>query len=285
MIETASVEETRNAIASARQVGKRIGFVPTMGYLHRGHISLIRIALDISDFVAVSIFVNPTQFGPKEDLKKYPRDMGRDREILIEEGCDLLFAPDEKEMYGGLPSVSVDPGELANLYCGRTRPGHFRGVATVVAKLFNIVQPDVCIFGQKDAQQFEIIRRMVRDLDFPVELVRGPIIREPDGLAMSSRNMYLSPQERERALALHAALDRCQAAFGEGLRDGRELIELARKTIEDNLRIDYVELVDGETFEPKTNAELGDFVLAAAYAGDTRLIDNTRLGIDDAEGS
>jgi pantoate--beta-alanine ligase len=283
MIETTSVHETRLAIARARGDGKRIGLVPTMGYLHKGHTSLIGIARERSDFVVVSVFVNPTQFGPGEDLERYPRDMDRDRRILLEEGANLLFAPGTEEMYGGEPSVSVDPGEIANLYCGKTRPGHFRGVATVVAKLFNIVQPDLAVFGQKDAQQFEVIRRMVRDLNFQVELVAAPIVRESDGLALSSRNTYLSPEERRDAQSLYLALRGCQTAFRDGVADAGELKRLVKKIMRPNLEIDYIAIVDWESFEPAASAGRGDYVLVAAYAGATRLIDNTRLGVDKLE--
>src|SRR5580704_14966432 len=198
-----TIEEMRSASRDARREGKRFGFVPTMGALHEGHLSLVRAAKAKSDVVAVSIFVNPLQFGPTEDLAKYPRSFERDRELLEKEAVDIVFAPQPEEMYpkGAVTYVTVEG--LSEKLCGRSRPGHFRGVATVVAKLFHILEPDAAFFGQKDAAQVAIIKRMVRDLNLPVEIVVGEIVREADGLAMSSRNGYLDPQQRQQALALH----------------------------------------------------------------------------------
>src|SRR5277367_2640556 len=217
----ATISETRAACLKARTDGKRLGLVPTMGALHEGHISLVRAAKALCDAVAVSIFVNPTQFGPTEDLSKYPRQFDRDRRMLKAEGVDILFAPPVEEIYPQAPDGAVTWVEvegLSNKLDGRSRPGHFRGVTTIVAKLFHIIGPDAAFFGQKDAAQLAIIRRMVRDLDFAVEVVACPIVREPDGLAMSSRNGYLSGEERVRALVLQRSLLRVQQEFAAGER-------------------------------------------------------------------
>jgi pantoate--beta-alanine ligase len=274
-----TIDEMRAASRDARRAGKRVGFVPTMGALHEGHLSLVRAAKAKSDVVAVSIFVNPTQFGPNEDLAKYPRTLERDRELLDKEGADLLFLPSADEMYPRGAETWVTVEGLSEKLCGRSRPGHFRGVTTVVAKLLHIVEPDSAFFGQKDAAQVAIIRRMVKDLDFPVKIIVCPIVREADGLAMSSRNVYLGPQERKSALRLSRSLRQIDAAFREGESKTEKLISLGKKILEQDpaLRIDYLEIVDTETLDPITEIHGLALVAVAAFAGTTRLIDNVVL--------
>ncbi len=284
-----TIEDMRAACRAVRRGGKRLGFVPTMGALHEGHLSLIRTARvrtarvraaeDACDVVAVSIFVNPTQFGANEDLAKYPRDFERDRDLLEKEGVELLFAPSVEEMYpaGGVTWVTVE--ELSGKLDGRSRPGHFRGVTTVVAKLFHIVEPDAAFFGQKDAAQVAMVRRMVRDLKFPVEIVACPIVREADGLAMSSRNAYLDGAQRRQALVLHRALIRVKELWEAGERDAEKLGAAGREEVtgEKSVRLDYFEIVDAETLDPVENLADGALVAAAAFVGPTRLIDNILL--------
>jgi pantoate--beta-alanine ligase len=274
-----TIDEMRAASRAARGAGRRLGFVPTMGALHEGHLSLVRAALGSCDVVAASIFVNPTQFGPTEDLAKYPRSFERDREMLEREGVKLLFAPSVEEMYptGAVTWVTVK--ELSDKLDGRSRPGHFRGVTTVVAKLFHVVEPDAAFFGQKDAAQVAIIRRMVRDLNLPVEIVVCPIVREPDGLAMSSRNAYLDPQQRKQALVLHRSLMRVQQLSDAGERDAVTLKAAGREEFsrENSVRLDYFEVVSPETLEAVTDISNGALVAVAAYVGNTRLIDNVVL--------
>ena len=226
-----TVADMRSACRELRAAGKRLGFVPTMGALHAGHVSLVRAASAQCNVVAVSIFVNPTQFGPKEDLAKYPRPFENDCTALEKEGVDLIFAPTVEEMYGGAGTTWVTVEGLSEKLDGRSRPGHFRGVTTVVSKLFHIVEPDVAFFGQKDAAQVAIIRRMVRDLNIPAEIVSCPIVREPDGLAMSSRNAYLSSEDRQRALVLHRSLNGVEKAFREGERSAPKLAQAGRAVI------------------------------------------------------
>jgi pantoate--beta-alanine ligase len=274
-----TIDDMRAASRVARRDERRLGLVPTMGALHDGHLSLVRAAKAQCDVVAVSIFVNPTQFAPNEDFSKYPRTFERDRELLENEGVDVLFAPSVDEMYPAGAVTYVMVGGMSERLCGKSRPGHFRGVTTVVAKLFNIVEPDVAFFGQKDAAQAVIIRRMVRDLNFPVEIVVGPIVREPDGLAMSSRNTYLDPQQRKAALALHRALLRVQSLFDQGERSAAKLIATGKQefTGEPSVRLDYLEIVDPETLDSLVNASDGSLVAVAAFVGATRLIDNIVL--------
>jgi len=269
----------RCACRAARQAGKRLGLVPTMGALHAGHLSLVKAARASCDTVAVSIFVNPTQFGPNEDLAKYPRQFERDRELLEREGVDLLFAPSVEEMYPGGAVTWVTVEELSGKLDGRSRPGHFRGVTTVVAKLFHIVEPDVAFFGQKDAAQAAIIRRMVRDLNFPVEIVVCPIVREPDGLAMSSRNTYLDAQQRKQALVLHRSLVKVKQLVEAGERSAAKLTAAGREEFaaESSVRLDYFEIVNPETLDPIADASEGALVAVAAFVGTTRLIDNVLL--------
>jgi pantoate--beta-alanine ligase len=251
-----------------------------MGALHEGHLSLVRAARASNDVVAASIFVNPTQFGPNEDLAKYPRSFGRDRELLEDEGVELLFAPSAEEMYPAGAMTWVTVQGLSDKLDGRSRPGHFRGVTTVVAKLFHVVEPDAAFFGQKDAAQVAIIRRMVRDLNLPVEIVVCPIVREPDGLAMSSRNAYLNPERRKRALVLHRSLMRVQRLVDAGERDAAKLIAAGREEFsrEDFVRLDYFELVNPDTLEPLDDVSAGALAAVAAFVGSTRLIDNILLG-------
>ena len=267
------------AAVEARRGGKRVGFVATMGALHAGHLSLVRMARAQCSWVVVSIFVNPLQFGPNEDLARYPRPFEQDKKLLQTESVDILFAPSVEEMYPAGEKTTVEVGGMSERLCGRSRPGHFRGVTTVVAKLFNIIQPDVAYFGQKDAAQVAIVRRMARDLDFPVQIAVGPIVRESDGLAMSSRNAYLDPQQRKAASVLHRVLMRVQHLADRGERDASKLIEAARAVVgeEPLARLDYVEAVDPESLEPVGDVRQGALVAIAAYFGSTRLIDNIVL--------
>jgi pantoate--beta-alanine ligase len=272
--------EVRRAVAEARRGGARIALVPTMGYLHEGHLTLVDRARQVADFVAVSIFVNPLQFGPREDLARYPRNLPRDLELAFGRGADLVFAPDVEEMYAaGQPVVSVVPEDaIAGRLCGASRPGHFRGVLTVVAKLFGIFTPDVAIFGQKDYQQATLIRRMAGDLDIPVTVDVAPTIREADGLALSSRNTYLSADDRARALALSRALRRAQQAFAAGERDGDAIRAAVRAEMDvPGVEPEYAELVDAATLAPLDVAVPGAVVAVAARVGATRLIDNAAL--------
>lgn len=250
-----------------------------MGALHEGHLSLVRAARTSSDVVAASIFVNPTQFGPDEDLAKYPRSFERDRELLEREGVSLLFAPSADEMYPARSVTWVTVEEMSEKLDGRSRPGHFRGVTTVVSKLFHIVEPDVAFFGQKDAAQVAIIRRMVRDLNLPVEIIICPIVREPDGLAMSSRNAYLNPEQRKQALVLQRALLRAQELAEHGEMSATELICAGRDEFarEPKVRLDYFEVVDPDTLDPLPDISRSALIAVAAYVGSTRLIDNIML--------
>lgn len=259
--------------------GKRIGFVPTMGYLHEGHLSLMRIARQHADVIVVSIFVNPTQFGPREDFTRYPRDLDRDSRQCQGAGVDVIFAPEASSMYPEGYSVYVNEDALSNGLCGASRPGHFRGVMTVVAKLFNTVLPQVAVFGEKDAQQLRVIRRMVRDLNFPVAIVPGPTAREPDGLAMSSRNTFLKPDERRQAVCLSRSLNTAREMVAAGERDANAIIAAVRKEIECAAlaRIDYIELVDDETLNPVSRIDRPALLALAVYFSATRLIDNTVL--------
>lgn len=268
------------AMRAARPKGKRLGFVPTMGALHEGHLALVRGAKAQSDVVAASIFVNPLQFGPKEDLSKYPRTFERDCELLEKEGVEFLFAPTVEEMYPEKAITYVNVEGLSDKLDGKSRPGHFRGVATVVSKLFHIVEPDLAFFGQKDAAQVAIIRRMVRDLNIPVEIVVCPIVREPDGLAMSSRNAYLDVDQRKTATVLYRALLYVQELFQQGERNAARLIEAGTEIFSEDtaLRLDYFAMVNPETLEPVEEITQSTLVAVAAFVGTTRLIDNILLG-------
>lgn len=271
-----TVEETRAVVKAWRKEGFSVGLVPTMGYLHDGHKSLIVKAVSENDRVVVSDFVNPTQFGANEDLGSYPRDIGRDAAICEEAGADLIFHPKPEEMYVLDNCTFVDMDGLTKGLCGKTRPTHFRGVCTVVSKLFHIVTPDRAYFGQKDAQQLAVIRRMVRDLNFDIEIVGCPIVREEDGLAMSSRNTYLSREERKAALILHKSLTLGEEMIRAGERDAAAVQRAITKKIETEplAKIDYVEIVDAETLKPVTVIENPVLAATAVYIGKTRLIDN-----------
>ena len=264
----------------ARAAGRRIGFVPTMGYLHAGHVSLVTEARRRADLVVASIFVNPLQFGHNEDLDRYPRDLERDTRLLVEADTDVLYMPQASEMYPEGFQTAVTVEHVTRGLCGEKRPGHFRGVTTVVAKLFNAVRPHLAVFGEKDYQQLVAIRRMVRDLDFDIEVVGGPIVRESDGLAMSSRNAYLSPPERQAALCLSRALAASETAVREGERGGAAVLDRAYAVLnaEPRARIDYVALADPESLRPVDRIAGPTLLALAVWIGQTRLIDNTLLG-------
>lgn len=272
---TTTVEETRKLVKNWKKEGKTIGLVPTMGFLHEGHASLIRRCREENDIVVVSDFVNPTQFGPTEDLEAYPRDFKRDSELCESLGTDLIFHPEPKDMYHD-PHAYVSIDTLSDTLCGQTRPIHFKGVCTVVSKLFNIVAPDRAYFGQKDAQQLAIIRKMVQDLNFDIQIVGCPIIREEDGLAKSSRNTYLSAEERKAALILSKTIFMGQKMVEEGEKDAVKLVEAMKKNIETEplAKIDYVKAVDGLTMQQVTELKSPALVAMAVYIGKTRLIDN-----------
>jgi pantoate--beta-alanine ligase len=282
MLEVSGIGQLRAWRRARREEGKRVALVPTMGALHEGHLSLVDAARRSADTVVMSIFVNPLQFGPNEDLARYPRNLERDRALARERGVDLLFLPDVATMYPAGSSTRVVPGDLAGRWEGSIRPGHFAGVLTVVAKLFHLVEPDVACFGQKDIQQFTLVRQMVRDLDWNLRLERVPIVREPDGLALSSRNVYLLPAERRRATALHGALEAARAAFAAGEHHAGRLAERVRATLEvqGGLSADYIAVVEPEEMVPIATAEPGTIIAIAVQVGGTRLIDNVILGED-----
>jgi len=273
--------EMQQRAMTLRRHGRSIGFVPTMGFLHEGHLSLMRIAREKCDVLVVSIFVNPTQFGPNEDLDAYPRDFERDEQLCRSESVDIVFYPEAGNMYLADSSVWVDESSLSNVLCGESRPGHFRGVCTVVAKLFNIVQPDLAVFGEKDAQQLRIIERMVRDLNFPIQIIRGPIVREPDGLAMSSRNKYLSDPQRIDALCLQQALGLAKELVSRGERNVMIIRQAMCDLIErvPGTSIDYVEFVDDERLSSVDRLERATLVALAVKIGAIRLIDNAILEV------
>jgi pantoate--beta-alanine ligase len=276
-----SIDEMQSLSRDLSNQGKTIGLVPTMGYLHEGHLSLIELLKDRCDFIILSIFVNPTQFGIEEDLEKYPRDLNRDLELCKEREVDLVFAPEDAEMYPPEYSTFVQEENVGTGLCGVSRPTHFRGVTTVCAKLFNLCNPDFVALGQKDAQQIAVLKRMIRDLDFPIEVVVGPIVREPDGLAMSSRNQYLDPKQRDAALVLY-----------ESMLAGRKIVEekgvmntervkaevmsiLTKKTV---IRVNYVEIVDGSSMRPEREVQPGhSMIVVAVWLNEVRLIDNLAL--------
>ena len=279
-----TIKDVRKSVQSAKKQGGKIGLVPTMGALHAGHGSLIEAAVKECDFIVVTIFVNPTQFGPGEDLDKYPRTLEQDTAYCEQLGADLIFAPSAQEMYPDPQLTWVDVEKLTTDLCGANRPGHFRGVTTVCTKLFNIVQADIAYFGQKDAQQAAIIRRMVNDLNLPLEIRLCPIIREPDGLAMSSRNRYLSPGERKRALCLYRALSVCNEAATAGQHDTHTLIDEMKIIIKQAQgQIDYISIVDMETLEPLTIITDRAMVALAVHIGQTRLIDNFVINLNSDE--
>lgn len=276
-----SVAAMQAEAEALRRDGRSIGFVPTMGYLHEGHLSLLRIARQRADITVMSIFVNPTQFGPNEDLERYPRNFERDERLARKEGCDILFYPTLEEMYPEPYRTYVTVEEITQVLCGKSRPTHFRGVTTIVAKLFNIVKPNFAVFGQKDAQQAIIIKQMVRDLNFDLEILTGPIVREPDGLAMSSRNVYLSAEERKDALKLYQSLTEAKKLIEGGERDAARI----KKNIEHILRqgksakIDYIEIVDTSNLKSMEKIQGEVLIALAVFIGKTRLIDNIQLKV------
>lgn len=276
--------ETRSSLgeslADPRRNGARVALVPTMGYLHGGHLALVDTARRRSDFLAVSIFVNPLQFGPGEDLTRYPRDLARDLSLLEARDTDLVFHPEVAEMYPeGKPRITVDPGSMGNRLCGAFRQGHFRGVLTVVARLFGLFRPQLAVFGQKDFQQAALIRKMVSDLELGVQVLTLPTVREADGLAMSSRNTYLTDEQRKDAVGLSRALRQVQAAFKGGIRSRAKLMDTLEAEVDSypTLSLQYGDLVHPETLDPVDPAMDGAVVAVAAFCGDTRLIDNLML--------
>ncbi len=276
-----TVKEMEGVAKALRRSGKSVGFVPTMGYLHEGHLSLVKAARRENDTVVMSIFVNPIQFAPGEDLKKYPRDEKRDMELAEKEGVDILFIPSVKEIYPRKNLTFVEVKEITEYLCGGKRPGHFRGVTTVVAKLFNIVMPDRAYFGKKDFQQFKVIKKMVEDLNTDVEIVGCPIVRERDGLALSSRNIYLSEEERRSALSLYKSLILAKRT----IESGEKSVENIKNRIRDFIfsfphvkKIDYIEIVDQNSFEVVEYVKEGDLIALAVFIGNARLIDNWVVG-------
>jgi len=277
------IDKLRKEINRLKKSGKVIGFVPTMGYFHEGHLRLMDIAKEKSDVVVVSIFVNPIQFGPNEDYDRYPRDLERDMKLAEERSVDIIFHPSVNEMYPEQILTYVITDKLPDVLCGKFRPVHFRGVTTVVAKLFNIVQPDIAVFGQKDYQQAIIIKRMVEDLNFPVKIIIGPIVREPDGLAMSSRNTYLSQEERKQAPIIYKALKKAKEMVEKGERNTEVLKKAIAETISSAplARIEYIEVVEDKNLESVNEVVPGSFAAVAVWFGKTRLIDNIILMEDN----
>ena len=271
-----TIESVRNLVKAARSQGKKIGLVPTMGALHIGHISLIEAAVRQCDFVVVSIFVNPTQFGPGEDFEKYPRPLDADLEICKKAGVDVVFAPTQEQMYGAENLTWINVEKLTEQLCGQSRPVHFRGVTTVCAKLFNIVEPDIAFFGQKDGQQAIVIKRMVADLNMPLEIAICPTIREPDGLAVSSRNKYLTPEQKKDATLIYKSLQKCRQMIDARVTDSETIIAEMRKILSraPSIKIEYISIVDAETLQ--TTDLIARQVLAAVAVriGQARLIDN-----------
>ena len=262
-----------------KKQGKRVGFVPTMGYLHEGHLSLMKVAKRKSDVLVVSLFVNPAQFGPKEDFKTYPRDLRRDKRFLKEVGCDYLFCPEAKDMYPEHFDTYVEVENLTKVLEGVFRPGHFKGVTTIVAKLFNVVQPDIAVFGQKDFQQGVVIKRMVKDLHMPVKIIVAPTIREKSGFALSSRNSYLSNEERRQALVLYESLNLAKRMIRSGEREAKNITDKMRKLILEmpGAKIDYVSINDSGTLRPLKRLNGDVLISLAVRIGKTRLIDNIRV--------
>jgi pantoate--beta-alanine ligase len=279
----AALKEVREAIAQLKSEGKSIGFVPTMGFLHEGHLSLVRESVQKTGSTVVSIFINPTQFGPGEDFKEYPRDLEHDSSLLENEGVGMVFVPDQKEMYPKGFRSYVEVHDLQDKLCGRSRPGHFRGVCTVVLKLFQIVVPDIAFFGQKDAQQALIIKRMVQDLNLNVAIEVLPIIREEDGLALSSRNSYLDIEERKAAGCLFKSLQRAEMMIGEGEKNPRRIIQAMEQIIhsEPLARKDYIEIVDLDNLDPLDKIEGDVLVALAVFIGKVRLIDNMIMSLKE----
>lgn len=273
------VHSMKEIVAKAKARGLKVGLVPTMGFLHEGHLSLIRGIDDQCDIVVVSIFVNPTQFGPDEDYDRYPRDLTHDTEMCISAGVDYLFTPEVNDIYPPGPRTGVEVAELSDRFEGESRPGHFRGVATVVLKLFNAVQPNIAAFGQKDAQQSVIVRRMTRDLLLDVEILVLPTARDDDGVALSSRNRYLTPEQREAAKAIPRAIEAARQAVAAGEQKREGILDAARAVLEDEalLRLDYLELVDKNSLVSLSTLDGEALLLLAVFCGDTRLLDNEVL--------
>jgi pantoate--beta-alanine ligase len=280
VIEISVPGDLRSAVRDARARGRRIGFVPTMGALHEGHLSLVDAARATSDVVVMSVFVNPAQFGPNEDLSRYPRDAERDRALAGSRGVDVIFMPAVEAMYPAGADTRVVPGRAAGRWEGEVRPGHFAGVLTIVAKLLHLAEPDVAWFGQKDFQQATVIRQMVRDLDWPVEVRIGRTVREPDGLALSSRNVFLSPADRAQSLGLSRALGGAVDAFSSGERSAAALERVMRGglAVHPGAMVEYIAVVDPATLEPVVEASATTVIMIAARVGSTRLIDNVILG-------
>jgi pantoate--beta-alanine ligase len=277
-----TIKSVRNLVKTARSKGKIIGFVPTMGALHIGHISLIEAAAKKCDFVVVSIFVNPTQFGPGEDFEKYPRPLKADLEICRKAGVDVVFAPSPQQMYPGENLTWVNVEKLTEQLCGRFRPGHFGGVTTVCAKLFNIVAPDIAFFGQKDAQQAIVIKRMVTDLNMPLKIVVCPTVRYSNGLAVSSRNQYLTPQQRKNATYVYKSLEECRKLINSGITDSKTIINQMRKIIQQapSIKIEYISIVDADTLQELKKITGKVLTAVAVKIGPTRLIDNILVDVN-----
>lgn len=283
MMVVEKIQDVREIIKSQKKQNKKIGLVPTMGYLHDGHLSLIKKAKENSDFVCASIFVNPIQFGPNEDYDKYPRDVERDIKLLENQGCDLVFIPSVEEMYPDERLTTITVRKITDKLCGAYRPGHFDGVCTVVAKLFNIFTPDIAVFGQKDAQQVAVIKKMVEDLNMPVEIIASPIVRDKDGLALSSRNTYLTDEERRAALILNKSLKEAEKLLVSGERSAEKILDAVRKTLEDEpqCKVQYVSCVDPDTLDDLNTICDKALIAIACYIGNTRLIDNLLWGVDE----
>lgn len=273
------IDVIREQLNTYRKAGKKIGLVPTMGYFHQGHLSLMEIARQKCDVVVTSLFVNPTQFAPGEDFETYPKNLTRDQELAKNQGVDILFVPTEKLLYPEPFFTYVISEKLSKVLCGNKRTNHFRGVTTIVAKLFNIVQPDIAVFGQKDYQQAIIIQKMVEDLNFPIEIIVAPIVREKDGLAMSSRNTYLTKEQRKQAPVIFKALSRAQELFQSGETNSKIIHALINETIKSSslAKIEYIEIVNAKNLKKDLNIIPGTFVAVAVYYGKTRLIDNLRF--------
>jgi len=281
MEDAETIELVRSLVKAARSKGKKIGFVPTMGALHIGHISLINAAVEKCEFVVVSIFVNPTQFGPSEDFEKYPRPLDADLEICRKAGVDVVFAPTTDQMYPTENLTWVNVEKLTEVLCGRSRPTHFRGVTTVCTKLFNIVGPDIAFFGQKDAQQAVVIKRMVADLNMPLEIVVCPTVRQPNGLAVSSRNKYLNEQQKEDATLIYKSLQKCCELIGAGITEAEPIITQMRKILSQapSIKIEYISIVDAETLETIDRVNRHILAAVAVRIGSSRLIDNILVDV------
>jgi pantoate--beta-alanine ligase len=279
MLELVTVPDIRGWVRARRREGRRIALVPTMGYLHEGHLTLVDEARRRADVVVMTIFINPLQFGPGEDLTRYPRDLSRDRRLAEERGVDALFVPSEAVMYPASPEIRIVPGRTAERWEGAARPGHFAGVLTVVAKLFHLTEPDVACFGRKDVQQSVLIRQMVRELDWPIELVVVPTVREADGLALSSRNAYLDPEQRRQAAALSGALREAHAAWQGGERTAAQIEARMRRFFAafPHVQVEYIAVAEPESLAPVTEVRGDTVVAVAARVGATRLIDNIVL--------